>query len=71
MKDLNKKQKHMLQFYYNNNPNNHNVHPALVEAIENVNWYETAHQDIQNYYDDLKVQARAAYARSGKKLRNL
>ena len=48
----------MLQFYYRNNPNNYNVHPALLKAIESVNWYESAHQDIQNYFDDLKIQAK-------------
>lgn len=58
MRGLNKKQKDMLVFYYRNNPNNYNVHPALLEAIENVNWYETAHNDIQNYYADLKIQAK-------------
>ena len=56
MRKLNKKQRTMVEDFYKHNPNEPMINESLLSAIEKVNWYETAHMDIQRYYDDCKAK---------------
>tara|TARA_R100001440_G_scaffold73104_3_gene97395 strand:- start:462 stop:689 length:228 start_codon:yes stop_codon:yes gene_type:complete len=58
MRKLNKKQKAMIHNFFKDRPQEYGIPAQLFEMIEKVNWYETAYIDIQNYFNDLKIQAK-------------
>tara|TARA_R110000823_G_scaffold230322_1_gene357243 strand:+ start:189 stop:416 length:228 start_codon:yes stop_codon:yes gene_type:complete len=58
MRKLNKKQKTMINNFFKDYPKEYSLKEDLVRMVEKINWYETAHGDIQNYYSDLQVQAK-------------
>jgi|TARA_R100001460_G_scaffold4204_1_gene12100 hypothetical protein len=58
MRKLNKKQKTMINNFFKDHPKEYSLKEDQVRMVEKVNWYETAHFDIQNYFTDLKIQAK-------------
>ena len=58
MRKLNKKQKTLIEDYYENNTNLACIDNSLIVKLENINNYETLLHDANRYYGDLKMNAK-------------